>query len=80
MHKFFAFLFSSREIYYHWNRKIVGRKELLITGRRLEEVFRPSPDADDDNDEVNPGTEGSYCDYRVIYKDNAAGCRARPEV
>ena len=52
----------------------------MITGRRLEEVFRPSPDADDDNDEVNPGTEGSYCDYRVIYNDNAAGCRARPEV
>ena len=44
MHKYFAFFFSSRETYYHQNRTIVGRKELRITGRRLEEAFRlPMP-------------------------------------
>ena len=45
-------------------------------GSRLEQDFRVN--ADDHNDWVNPGIEGSNYDYRIIY--NAAGCRARPEV
>ena len=66
MRKLFAFLFSSRETYYHQNRKIVGRKELRITGRRLEEAFRlpmPITITIERIQEVNS-------DYRVICKDN----------